>query len=38
MAFTEELLLPSRGIIYRLSNFDGTVKVNHLQQRLIKIY
>jgi phage FluMu protein Com len=27
MSFTEELLLPSRGIIYRLPEFDGNVKV-----------
>lgn len=27
MAFTEDLLLPSRGIIYEISDFDGVVKV-----------
>lgn len=27
MSFTEDLLLPSRGIIYQLSDFDGVVKV-----------
>lgn len=27
MAFTEDLMLPSRGVIYRLNDFDGKVKV-----------
>ena len=36
MAFTEELLLPSRGIIYRLQNFDGTVKVKPFTTKAYK--
>ena len=36
MSFTEELLLPSRGIIYRLSNFDGTVKVKSFTTKAYK--
>ena len=27
MAYTEQLLLPSRGVIYRLPDFDGVVNV-----------
>lgn len=36
MAFTEEMLLPSRGIIYRLQNFDGTVNVRPFTTKAYK--
>ena len=36
MSYTEDLLLPSRGIIYRLSNFDGVVKVKAFTTRAYK--
>ena len=36
MSFTESLLLPSRGIIYRLSDFDGTVNVKPFTTKLYK--
>lgn len=36
MAYTEQLLLPSRGIIYRLSNFDGLVNVKPFSTKAYK--
>ena len=36
MSFTEDLLLPSRGIIYRLNDFDGTVKVKQFTTKSYK--
>jgi len=36
MAFTEDLLLPSRGIIYRIPDFDGTVKVRPFTTKAYK--
>lgn len=36
MAFTETLLLPSRGIIYRLPNFDGNVEVKPFTTKAYK--
>lgn len=36
MAFTEELLLPSRGIIYRIQNFNGVVNVKPFTTKLYK--
>lgn len=36
MAFTEDLLLPSRGILYRLPNFDGVVKVKPFTTKAYK--
>lgn len=36
MAFTEELLIPSRGIIYRIPEFDGIVKVKAFTTRAYK--
>lgn len=36
MAFTEDLLLPSRGIVYRLPDFDGEVKVKPFTTKAYK--
>lgn len=36
MAFTEDLLLPSRGIIYNITNFDGIVKVKPFTTKAYK--
>lgn len=36
MSFSEELLLPSRGIIYRKSDFNGTVKVKPFTTKAYK--
>jgi hypothetical protein len=36
MSFTEDLLLPSRGIIYRLPDFDGNVKVKQFTTKNYK--
>lgn len=36
MAFTEDLLLPSRGIIYNIANFDGIVKVKPFTTKAYK--
>lgn len=36
MSFSEELLLPSRGIIYRRSDFDGNVKVKPFTTKAYK--
>lgn len=36
MAYSEELLLPSRGIVYQLSDFDGVVKVKPFTTKAYK--
>lgn len=36
MAFTEDLMLPSRGVIYRLHDFDGTVRVRPFTTKAYK--
>lgn len=36
MAFTEDLLLPSRGIVYQLPEFDGVVKVKPFTTKAYK--
>lgn len=36
MSYTEELMLPSRGIIYRLPDFDGTVHVKSFTTKAYK--
>lgn len=36
MSFTEDLTLPSRGIVYQLNDFDGVVKVKPFTTKLYK--
>lgn len=36
MAFTEDLMLPSRGVVYQISDFDGIVKVKPFTTKAYK--